>query len=316
MAFRRPLYVSDGNLIEMSDSQIGDIITHTYRKYINNPSVRLEYTSSGGNLGTIYDTRFTKPTGKYSRSRFFTEAETNEPVQISIGYSRITQVLESVTNVKDIDNRLFPLYYTVDGNLRSMSKQDMLDTFIEPAINDLTNGDDTYSVTTSSTKSGYTHLGWIFADTVANAAGYYTYYLNSGINNLNRDIYDTVDVVSYSLKRRAAISLNSYTTPVKFSAVDNEENALQFEPYTESSLGSVLEGLVRYAARLDSEMYIRYNWNGSGSSCGTVTDRRLNGSGRYVTQFVNADDYRSQELPNGVPTAVNTYTLKVSKGAQ
>ena len=30
-----------------------------------------------------------------------------------------------------------------------------------------------------------------------------------------------------------------------------------------------------------------------------MVDTRLNGSGNYQTRFVNADDYRAQEFPNG-----------------
>jgi len=42
-------------------------------------------------------------------------------------------------------------------------------------------------------------------------------------------------------------------------------------------------------------------------------DTRLNGSGNYQTRFVNTDDYRAQEFPNGTATTINTYYLRINK---
>ena len=42
-----------------------------------------------------------------------------------------------------------------------------------------------------------------------------------------------------------------------------------------------------------------------------IADTRLNGSGNYQTRFVNADDYRAQEFPDGSPTTINTYYLRL-----
>ena len=41
-------------------------------------------------------------------------------------------------------------------------------------------------------------------------------------------------------------------------------------------------------------------------------DTRLNGSGNRQTRQVG-DDYRAQEFPNGSPTTVNTYYLRINK---
>jgi hypothetical protein len=42
-------------------------------------------------------------------------------------------------------------------------------------------------------------------------------------------------------------------------------------------------------------------------------DTRLNGSGNYQTRFVNTDDYRAQEFPDGTATTINTYFLRIHK---
>ena len=44
-----------------------------------------------------------------------------------------------------------------------------------------------------------------------------------------------------------------------------------------------------------------------------MVDQRLNGSGAYQQRFVNANDYRAQEFPNGTLTTINTYFLKINK---
>ena len=44
-----------------------------------------------------------------------------------------------------------------------------------------------------------------------------------------------------------------------------------------------------------------------------MADTRLNGSGNYQTRFVNTNDYRAQEFPNGTPVTVNTYYLRINK---
>ena len=44
-----------------------------------------------------------------------------------------------------------------------------------------------------------------------------------------------------------------------------------------------------------------------------MADTRLNGSGNYQTRFVHADDYRAQEFPDGSPTTINTYYLRLIK---
>ena len=39
----------------------------------------------------------------------------------------------------------------------------------------------------------------------------------------------------------------------------------------------------------------------------------LNGSGSHQTRFVNTDDYRAQEFPDGTPVTAATYFLRIHK---
>ena len=44
-----------------------------------------------------------------------------------------------------------------------------------------------------------------------------------------------------------------------------------------------------------------------------MVNTKLNGSGDYQTRQVG-DDYRAQEFPNGSPTTIATYNLRINKG--
>ena len=53
--------------------------------------------------------------------------------------------------------------------------------------------------------------------------------------------------------------------------------------------------------------------SGTGEIRGTgMSDTRLNGSGNYQTRQVS-DDYRAQEFPDGTPTSISTYYLRIQK---
>ena len=77
----------------------------------------------------------------------------------------------------------------------------------------------------------------------------------------------------------------------------------------------MLQNLIRDVAKNSTNGYsINYTFGGSGASRGSgLVDTRLDGTGNYQTRFVNADDYRAQEFPNGTAIGINTYYLKISK---
>ena len=74
---------------------------------------------------------------------------------------------------------------------------------------------------------------------------------------------------------------------------------------------------IRYTAVSSSDGYsISYNVgsSGSGNTRGSgMADTRLNGSGNYQTRQINTDDYRAQEFPDGTPTTIATYYLRINK---
>ena len=44
-----------------------------------------------------------------------------------------------------------------------------------------------------------------------------------------------------------------------------------------------------------------------------MVDTRLDGAGNYQQRFVNADDYRAQEFPNGTAQTINDWRLRVTQ---
>ena len=42
-----------------------------------------------------------------------------------------------------------------------------------------------------------------------------------------------------------------------------------------------------------------------------MVDTRLDGAGNYQTRFVDANDYRTQEFPNGTAQTISTYFLRI-----
>lgn len=302
MAFRRPLYYTNGNLQEITDSAISDIRTQLYWQYISSPAVSLSVVGSGGNLGTYYDTRLQAGSYLSYVDRFPYESETAEPSVNTYGYSRINENYASVSQPADTNSVAFPLYY--DGsNLRAMSYQDLLDTFVYPTVDSLVGSDVVYTVSTSSSVGGYTLLSGtpIFSDTRANP-GNYQYY----------EIPEVLDqpftVADYYLHRRNSSSV-SYTPPVLANSSGNI-----FTP-SQSALDSLLLAALNNTAVNDGNGYrIRHGINTAGNTNGTgMTDTRLNGAGNYQTYFVNGDDYRAQEFPDGSAVAIGTYYLRTRK---
>jgi len=295
MAFRRPLKNVSGNLQEMTDAEINTVRARAKYFYINNPSVTLSVVGSGGNLGTIYDTRL--QAGDYASytTRYPNEAETAEPSVVTIGYSRINENYASLSAPAD-DGKRFPVYYDASGNIRSMSLQDMYDTFIFSAMADAY--DEVYYIHTWYDLGGWPAVSGttVFDDTGANT-GAYTW---DGIPEALDQAYTRANF--WLLKQNPSAPSSFEPT---FVTSDNN-----IQTYSQSTFDSILSELIRYVAVNVPGYRNRYSWNGSGVDRGACWDDRLNGAGNYQTRFVNGDDYRAQEFPDGSFYRVSTYYLR------
>lgn len=307
MAFRRPLYWDGSGLREMTDSMINEIRSRVSYQYSLNPSVTLSVVGSGGNLGTISDTRRTAGAFRSFTTRFPSESETAEPGTVTVNYSRINAGYPSAPAPSDTNNKAWPVFYN-GGDIQAMSTTDMYDTFIYPAINTLVSGSTgtaqggTYRIHTGTSLSGHTLISGtpVFSDTRANTGAY-----SSG--GIPEALDQPFTVTNYYLFRING-SAPSYTAPMFITGSNDVQQ------YTTSAFDSILQDMVRHVAREVSGHRIRYSLNGSGSNRGSgMSNTVLNGSGAYRTRFVNANDYRAQEHPNGSAVTAGTTFLRIYK---
>ena len=309
MAIRTPLYNNSGNLQQMTTAMVTEIVQQTVYQYSTDPSVVLSVVSSGGSLTGLSDTRLQAGSQSTSATSAPSEATTAEPSVVTVSYDKITSTSSGGSATTD-SGKTFPVYLDGLNNIQAMTHQDMLDTFIHPAIDLLasastsTDQAGTYQISTSASLSGNTEVSGsntaVFVDTRANTSAY-----TSG--SIPETLDQPTTINSYYLQRINGTD-NSYTLPM----IIDSSNHLQVSP--ESTFETILKNMVKYSAVNDSGFTISYSINGSGNNRGSgMVDTRLDGSGNYQTRFVNADDYRAQEFPNGSPQTINTYFLKINK---
>ena len=307
MAVRTPLYNNSGNLQQMTTAMVTEIVKQTVYQYSTDPSVVLSVVSSGGSLTGLSDTRLQAGSQSTSATSAPSEGTTAEPSTVTVSYDKITSTSTGGSATTD-SGKTFPVYLDSLNNIQAMTHQDMLDTFIHPAINLLsaasttTDQAGTYQISTSSSVSGNTAVSGtaVFVDTRANTGAY-----TSG--SIPETLDQPTTINSYYLQRINGTD-TSYTLPI----IIDSSNHLQISP--EATFETLLKNMVKYSAVNDSGYTISYSINGSGNNRGSgMVDTRLDGSGSYQTRFVNADDYRAQEFPNGTAQTINTYFLKIHK---
>ena len=208
----------------------------------------------------------------------------------------------------------FPVLYNSSEHIQAMSLQDVKDTFLHPAVDLLTASTTTsqqagtYHISTTSGVSGSTIVSAtpIFLDTRADTSA----YSNAGLEDASGETLDQPTTITNYYLQQIDGSDTSYTNPFYINAGNN------LQEYAATTFKSLLQGWIRQTAAASSDGYkITYNLgaSGSGEIRGTgMSDTRLNGSGDYQTRQVS-DDYRAQEFPDGTPTSINTYYLRIQK---
>ena len=313
MAVRSPLKNDSGNVKEMTSAEVDQIVDQVVYQYSLNPSVSLSVVSSGGNLGSITDTRLQAGAMSQTNSSFPSEATTAEPSVVTVNYDKISQSIASVSPTADTGTT-FPAFYNASGHIQAMSLQDVKDTFLHPAIDLLTAATTTsqqggtYHISTSSGVSGSTIVSGtpIFLDTRADTSA----YTNAGLEDAAGEQLDQPTTITNFYLQQIDGSDTSYTNPFYINAGNNLQ---EFAPATFKSL---LQGWIRKTAANSTDGFkLDYNLgtSGTGNVRGSgMSDTRLNGSGNYQTRQVS-DDYRAQEFPDGTPTSINTYYLRIRK---
>jgi hypothetical protein len=308
MAVRAPLYLDSGNLKEMDAGQVDEIVDRAVYQYSISPSVELSVANSGGNLGIISDTRLQAGDSITRTDRFANEGETDEPSTVTVNYNRIIQAASNPSTTTD-SGKTWPIYRDNNGNIHAMSLTDVKDTFLHPAIDLLTLGTlttkqgGTYHINSASNVSGSTLVSGtpVFVDTRADTAQYTA-------GGIGETLDQPTTITNYYLHRVDGTN-SGYTNPMYITAGDD------LQEYTDAGFDVLLQQWVKSVAAVSSEGYkLTYNIGGAGQSRGSgMADTKLNGTGNYQTLYVNTDDYRAQEFPNGSPTTENTYFLNINK---
>ena len=307
MAVRTPLYNDSGNIRQMTTAMVNEIVDQVVYQYSLNPGVSLSVVSSGGSVGTISDTRLQAGAMSSSVSSTPSEATTAEPSTVTVNYSKIDQTDATHTPTADT-GKLWPIYYNSSNQIQAMSITDVRDTFLHPAIDLLVSGSTgtqqggTYQISTSTSVSGSTLVSStaVFQDTRANTS----LYTAGGIPET---LDQPTTITSYYLHKITG-SDTSYTLPFFINADNN------IQIFAEATFESLLQEWIRHTAAASTDGYrLSYSYT-TGNNRGTgMTDTKLDGSGNYQTRFVNANDYRAQEFPNGTAQTQNTYYLKINK---
>ena len=311
MAVVKPLYVVSGNLQEMDSTKVDELIARAVYQYSTDPSVVLSVVSSGGNLGTISDTRKQAGAVSTSNSSFPAESSTQEPQTVTVNFDKIQNTTTTSTPTADT-GKTFPIYYNSSGQIQAMSLTDFKDTIIHPAINLLASGTvsataaGTYHISTSASVSGSTEVSGsntkVFIDTRADTSAY-----SAGSIPETQDQPTTI--TEYYLQRINGTDA-SYTEPYFLDGSNN------IQEFTTANFDALLQAWIKSTAAGSTDGFaISYNLgtSGSGQTRGSgMADTILDGSGNYQTRQEN-DDYRAQEFPNGSVTTANTYHLRINK---
>ena len=313
MAVRSPLKNDSGNVKEMSSAEVTQIVNQIVYQYSLNPSVSLSVVSSGGSLGTITDTRLQAGAMSQTNSSFPNEATTAEPSVVTVSYDKISQSIASVSPTAD-SGKTWPAFYNASGHIQAMDLDDVKDTFLHPAINLLTSASigtqqaGTYHISTTSSVSGSTLVSAtpVFLDTRADTSA----YSNAGLENASGEALDQPTTITSYYLQRIDGSNTSYLKPFYINAGNN------LQEFATGTFESLVQGWIRRTAADSSDGFkLDYNLgvSGTGEIRGSgMGDTRLNGTGNYQTRQVS-DDYRAQEFPDGTPTNINTYYLRIRK---
>jgi hypothetical protein len=307
MAVRSPLYWDGSDLKEMSSAMITEIVDRTVYLYGSNPSANVTVVSSGGNISpNMTDTRMTAGAYRTFVNRFPNEGETAEPGNVTVTYDKISQSNNSVSAPSDTNNKAYPVYWN-GSDIQAMNAADVFDTFIDPAIDDLIDGNDrsgTYRIHTSTSLSAHTLISStaVFTDTRANTGAYTA-------GGIAEALDQPTTISNYYLFRTDQGSSPSVTAPLQIDSSNN------LQEYSSSTLNSMLLAELRHHTVNTTGSRILYSVNGTGNNKGSgMVNTKLNGGGNYQQRFVNANDYRAQEFPNGTAVTVSTWFLKITRG--
>lgn len=319
MAVRQPVYFDGSDIREMTTSQVNQIVSQVSYLYGTDPAVTLA-PGTGGSAQAIYDGRLQAGASATNASTYVTAPSVTAVT--TTFYTSAFTASPSTPSTTTGSGVSMPLYLDGNNDLRVMSEADYYDTFIEPAIDNLTSSSigteqaGTYHIYTSS--GGYSGSSLVsstpvLTDTRADAAA----YTAAGIPETQDQ---PTTLTNYYLYRINASSF-SYTMPLGLNSSNN------LRTYATSDFENQLKSYVRYASIYRSGYRIGYQYYGilydgsvvTGSDIGVtrgslMLDTALNAeTERY--RLINVNDYRSQRHPSGTSYNYRAYQLRIYKAS-
>jgi len=311
MATRTPVYFDGTDIVDMTSEQLEKVYNYAKYLYSLDPSVTLSYVSSGGNLGSINDTR--RPSGPtyVNAATYPTSNAINGylgTADITVANSRINQNRTALSLTVDSNNIKFPMYRDASNDLVAMTDSDFIDTFCVPALRTYRTTDTTedsfggiYHVQTATSFAG---------STLVNASSIFTDTVNVGTTSSTNQTTDNPTTnQEYYLFVKDFDSTNQKDFDLPSFVYDSTGDI-----YTDDSAGfnTILSQMVKWTASHGVGGRITYQYNSGNAQRGSsIVNTELN---NYATDilFGGADDYRAQTHPRGTATTVNTYYLGIT----
>jgi len=327
MAVRAPLYwdTVNGDVRAMTAAQITSVCQRMIYQYSLNPSAILTYTAGTGNLTAIDDTRMQAGVASTSTTAFVSEALTADISVVTTTHQNVTFQTNGPAQYPVDALISYPVYWdSTAGEIRAMTQQDMIDTFVNEAVGYLaagnteatsTNKGGIYFLSTSNSVAGATLVDAnpVYVDTRADLTLY-------SAASIPESVDQPEDINSYYLHVYNGDAAAGALVPL---TIDITGGVTDLRTPPDATWDNFLSGFIRYAVESENGYRLTYEFDTSTGSTATggaanlvgsaIVDTRLNGTSAagYNTRLVNADDYRSQEFPNGVPITINTYGLYV-----
>ena len=336
MTVRLPLVTKDAEAIkEYTTAERDSIHQYLAKKYADDPSVYIEYSAAdNGNLTSFSDHRFRSGPSAVSTgnqdavddgaAEYPQEADTGEPEEIQVNsYTRMfqhrTDPVVGFTTTWPNGWTAKPVYMETSSIIREMTFQDMLDTFIDPVIDNIVNGTTannaggSFFISTNTSETNSTKMGLVFRDTVTKLSLYDATSIDTA--GTYQSYEDTNSRVNYYLHRNDGVTATRRLPLVIDYTSNGRNNPAGLREMTGTEFDELFVKAVKQQAYDGTGNTLTYNINGAGTTKGSaITDRSMTSvTGDYQTRFVGEDDYRAQEFPNGSITVKSTFRLKLER---
>ena len=318
MTVRIPVKYDGTNIVEMTTGERTEWYEYIAYLYAQAPTVTCTVVSGSGTLtpSGMTDTRMKAGARSTDASAFVAEGTTAEPAVVTgTTYDKITGPTYNTDGSANSDLGAigYPLYIN-SNELQVMSQADFVDTFIYATLDAMiaasetaaTNG--TYTIATAASVTNYTEVSGagtaVFIDTRADTSAY-------SAAGIPETLDQPTTVTTYYLQRRN--EARSFPSAALLFA-ESDGHIIQGPlAADDSTFHAALDNDIKFYAAEDTGGHkLSYNINGSGNTRGTaIVDTRLDGDGNYQTLLVNADDYSSQEFPDGSAASISTFTFKI-----